>query len=109
MPVSYEEYENSWDIEDQSKRCKRALNCLLLSCRCKRETAASELIRNECMYDVTTAESSQTLSLPVHVFPDAAVVQCTGWYSITTMELSADTTSASLNHTPDTVSQLHRI
>ena len=23
-PVNYEEYDSSWDLEDQSKRCKRA-------------------------------------------------------------------------------------
>ena len=38
MPVSYEEYDTSWDLEDQSKRCQRSVNCLLASCRCKRET-----------------------------------------------------------------------
>ena len=34
-PVSYEEYEDSWDLEDQSKKCKRAANCLLASCECR--------------------------------------------------------------------------
>ena len=33
-PVSYEEYEESWDLEDQSKKCRRAVNCLLASCEC---------------------------------------------------------------------------
>ena len=32
-PVSYEEYDTSWDLEDQSKRCKRAVNCLLAGCQ----------------------------------------------------------------------------
>ena len=43
-PVSYEEHEDSWDIEDQSKKCKRAANCLLASCECRGE---SEPIREE--------------------------------------------------------------
>ena len=42
--VSYEEYDTSWDLEDQSKRCKRAVNCLLAGCQCKAE---NEPIRNE--------------------------------------------------------------
>jgi len=29
LPVSYEEYDTSWDHEDQSKRCKKSVNCLL--------------------------------------------------------------------------------
>ena len=27
--VSYEENDTSWDHEDQSKRCKKSVNCLL--------------------------------------------------------------------------------
>ena len=34
-PVNYEEYEDSWDLEDQSKKCKKAANCLLASCECR--------------------------------------------------------------------------
>ena len=34
-PMSYEEYEDSWDLEDQSKKCKRAAICLLASCECR--------------------------------------------------------------------------
>ena len=37
-PVSYEEYEDSWDLEDQSKKVKRAANCLLASCECNGES-----------------------------------------------------------------------
>ena len=43
-PVSYEEYEESWDLEDQSKKCRRAVNCLLASCDCRGE---EEPIREE--------------------------------------------------------------
>ena len=43
-PVNYEEYDTSWDLEDQSKRCKRAVNCLLAGCQCKAE---NEPIRNK--------------------------------------------------------------
>ena len=42
--MSYEEYEESWDLEDQSKKCKRAANCLLASCECRGEV---EPIREE--------------------------------------------------------------
>ena len=34
-PVSYEEYDNSWDLEDQSKKCKKVANCLLARCQCR--------------------------------------------------------------------------
>ena len=43
-PVSYEEYEESWDLEDQSKKCRRGVNCLLASCVCRSEV---EPIRGE--------------------------------------------------------------
>ena len=29
MPMNYEEYDPSWDLEDQSKKCKMNINCLL--------------------------------------------------------------------------------
>jgi len=132
MPVSYEEYDTSWDLEDQSKRCKRSVNCLLVSCRCRRETAAIEPIRNESGDDVITVESSRNLTMPVHVLPDSAAEQGrqartkdtyvtvkpvlipdpssndTSRYSITTAGLSTDTTAASSNHTQDIVSQSTR-
>ena len=34
-PMSYEEYDDSWDLEDQSKKCKRTEICLLASCECR--------------------------------------------------------------------------
>ena len=43
-PVSYEEYDNSWDLEDKSKKCKRVANFLLASCECRGE---GEPIREE--------------------------------------------------------------
>ena len=44
-PVSYEEYEESWDFEDPSKKCRRGVNCLLASCECRPEveTCSAEL------------------------------------------------------------------
>ena len=53
--VNYEEYNTCWDLEDQSKRCKRVVNCLLASCKCKAE---NEPIRNESGV------------MPVHLVPD---------------------------------------
>jgi len=73
--VSYEEYETSWDLEDQSKRCKRKINCLLVSCRWKRETATIEPIRKESGDDVSTVESSQIPTRPGHVLPDTTTAQ----------------------------------
>ena len=43
-PVSYEEYDENWDIEDQSKKCKNEINCLLDSCKC---SDRSQPIRDE--------------------------------------------------------------
>ena len=107
------------------------VNCLLASCICEREAATAEPIRHKSKNDVTAVELCQTQSLPVCGLPDAAAEQCwrdrtrhtartvqqilipdqsssdTGRYSITAVRLSADTTSASSNHTQDTVSQLH--
>ena len=101
-PVSYEEYNTSWDLEDQSKKCRRALNCLLASCKCK---VSSKPIRNE---------SGDML---VHLLPDAdgevqpALIpdpssSNTGRYSETAAVLSIAVTAASSNHTTDLVSQL---
>ena len=42
--MSYEEYEESWDLKDQSKKCRRAVNCLFVSCDCRGE---GEPIRRE--------------------------------------------------------------
>ena len=33
--MSYEEYDDSWDLEDQSKKCKRTEICLLASYECR--------------------------------------------------------------------------
>ena len=94
IPVSYEEYDSSWDQQYQSKKCKKSLNCLLASCRCKRTAVPAEPIREKSEDDVTTAgyTGSCTISL----------------FSITPTGLSAGTTAASSTHTPVSVSQLHR-
>ena len=116
-PVSYVEYKDSWDLEDQSKKCKKAVNCLLASCKCKGE---SEPIRDE------------RVDLPVHLPPDmvaelgrqagtrdpaGAIPPAlitgrssinTGRYSNTAAGLNTVATTASSNHTTDTVSQFHR-
>ena len=124
LPVSYEEYDTSWDLEDQSKRSKTVVNCLLASCRCK--TTEMRSIRNESRDDVTTVESSRNLTMPVQGLHDAAAEQGrqagtrgtevqpflipgpssnnTGWYSITAVGSSAD---ATYNHSQDTTSQLY--
>ena len=62
--VNYEEYDTSWDLEDQSKRCKRVVNCLLASCKCKAE---SEPIRNKSGV------------MPVHLVPDTGGAGQAGW------------------------------
>ena len=75
LPVSYEEYDTSWDYEDQSKRCKRSVNCLLARCICEREAAPDGPVRYKRENDVITAEHSQILSLPVRGLPDAPAEQ----------------------------------
>ena len=111
-PVSYEECDASWDLEDQSKKCNRAVNCLLASFECK---GKSEPIRDE------------RGDLPVHLPPDMVAElgrqagtrdaaraihpalipgpssSNTGWYSNIAVVLSATATTASSNHTTDTV------
>ena len=106
----------SWDLEDQSKRCKRAVNCLLASCKCKAE---SEPIRKKSgvmlvhLVPDTVAElgrqagtrdmdgTAQPALLPG---PSSSN---TGRYSNTNAGWSVATTVPSSNHTSDTVSQLH--
>ena len=89
--VSYEEYDNSWDLEDQSKRCKRAVNCLLVSSGCKRETAMIEPIRREQGDDVSTVEIPGPSSNSV------------GRYSDTSAGFSAGRLAASSNATSDCI------
>ena len=94
---------DSWDLEDQSKKCRRAVNCLLASCICKAERKP---IRNK------------RVDMPVHVDTDAVSVLSRP----VTPELQTERHSqpcywaqaaaaiagtASLNHTSDTVSQLY--
>ena len=74
-PVNYEEYDPSWDLEDQSKKCKMAVNCLLAGCGCKVEAASNEPIRRERGEDTSAAESSRSPTPPVHVITGAAVTQ----------------------------------
>ena len=94
---------DSWDLEDQSKKCRRAVNCLLASCICKAERKP---IRNK------------RVDMPVHVDTDAVAVlsrpvtpelqterhsQPCYW----AQAAAATAGTASLNHTSDTVSQLY--
>ena len=65
LPVSYEEYDTSWDHEDQSKRCKKSVNCLLVPCTCEREAARNEPMSDQLEDDVTPASTSHTTFLPV--------------------------------------------
>ena len=116
-PVSYEEYEDSWDLENQSKKCKKAANCLLASCDCRGESepiideredrlvhlppdTVAELGRQAVTRDVAGA-------IPPALIPGPSSSN-TGRYSNTASGLSAAATYASSNHTTDTVSPLHR-
>jgi len=112
-PVSYEEYDDSWDLEDQSKKCKKAANCLLASCDCRGE---SKPIRDE--------RGVRPVHLPTHMVAEldrrAGTITAgearhlslipslsssdTGRYSDTAVGLSAAATYDSSNPTTGTVS-----
>ena len=114
--MSYEEYDDSWNLEDQSKKCKRAANCLLASCECKGE---SEPIRDERgdlpvpLPPNTVAElgrQARTRDAAGAIHPaliPGPSSSNTRRYSKTAAVLSIAATAASSNHTTDLVSQLH--
>ena len=110
-PVSYEEYDDSWDLEDQSKKCKKAANCLLASCdcRCKSEPIIDE--REDMLVHLPPNTVAELGRKAVAVHP--ALIQSlsssnTGRYSNTAAGLSAAATYDSSNPTTGTVSQLNR-
>ena len=35
-PVSYMEYDTSWEDVNQSKKCRKEINCQLVDCECRR-------------------------------------------------------------------------
>ena len=115
--MSYEEYDDSWDLEDQSKKCKKAANCLLASCDCRGE---SEPIRDE--------REDMPVHLPAHMVAElgrrAGIIAAgearhlalipslsssdTGRYSNPAAGLSSAATYDSSNPITGTVSQLNR-
>ena len=69
LPVSYEEYDTSWDQEDQSKKCKKSVNCLLEQCACGRGVTVGgqslQPMRRHLECDVTTVDACQDRSVTV--------------------------------------------
>ena len=62
--MSYEEYDTSWDHEDQSKRCKKSANCLLVPCKCEIGAPRDEPVGDQLEDDMTPATTSHTKFLP---------------------------------------------
>ena len=58
--MSYEEYEESWDLEDQSKKCKRAVNCLLASCDCRGERGPIREEEGNLLVDLPESGETET-------------------------------------------------
>lgn len=75
LPVSYGEYYTSWDIEDQSKRCKKSVNCLLVHCTRERGATRDEPMREQLEDDVTPANTSHNMFLPVCEAPAVTAEQ----------------------------------
>ena len=58
LPVSYEEYDVSWDHENQSKKCRNQVNCLLVPCSCDDNVARNRPMREKLEYDVTRMDKT---------------------------------------------------
>ena len=114
--ASYEEYNDSWDLENQSKKCKMEANCLLASCKCK---GKSEPIRDEkgdllvhlplaTVAELDRRAGTRDAAGAIHpaLIPGPSSSN-TGRYSNSAAVLNTAETAASSNHTKDTVSQLH--
>ena len=115
-PVSYEKYDDSWDLEDQSKKCERAANCLLASCKCRGESEPiseekGDLLVHSPLGTVSEMDRRAGTRNAVGAIHTQAILgmgsDSTGRYSDTAAVLNTAQTAASLNHTTDRVSQLH--
>ena len=115
-PVSYEKYDDSWDLEDQSKKCERAANCLLASCKCRGESEPiseekGDLLVHSPLGTVSEMDRRAGTRNAVGAIHTQAILgmgsDSTGRYSDTAAVLNTAQTTASLNHTTDTVSQFH--
>ena len=108
--MSYEEYEESWDLEDQSKKCRRAVNCLLASCDCRGERGP--IREEEGDLPVNLPASGETeMGGRAGTDTEARNTPClgsrhSGRYSDTTAGESATQTVGNSNHTSSTVTQL---
>lgn len=58
LPVSYEEYDVSWDHENQSKKCRNQVNFLLVPCSCDDNVARNIPMREKLEYDVTRMDKT---------------------------------------------------
>ena len=110
-PVSYEEYDNSWDLEDESKKCKRVANFLLASCECRGE---GEPIREEegdlpailsTGGETRTGRRDRTRTV-AQAIPSLGSDH-PGQYSDAVAVGNTAQTAESFNHTTDTVNQLY--
>ena len=109
-PVSYEEYEESWDLEDQSKKCKRAVNCLLASCDCRGERGPIREEEGNLLVDLPESGETETggrdsTDTAARNTPSLGS-RHSGRYSDSTAGETATQTAGNSNHTSSKVTQL---
>ena len=109
-PVSYEEYEESWDLEDQSKKCRRGVNCLLASCECRSEVEPIRRERGNVPVPIQTAEDTGPSGRASTRYPDrysrSQANKNTGRYSDPAERERATHTGGDLLHIPSSTLQL---
>ena len=110
-PVSYEEYEESWDLEDQSKRCRRGVNCLLASCECRPEVEPIRRERGDVPVHIQTARDTGLSGRDSTRYPDrdsrSQANKNTGRYSDRAERERATHTGVDSLHIPSSTLQLY--
>ena len=109
--MSYEEYEESWDLEDQSKKCRRAVNCLLASCECRGEGEPIREEEGDLPVNLSAGGETET-GRRAGIGTEARETRSLGnrhpgRYSDTAAGESATQTAGNSNHTSSTVNQLY--
>ena len=109
-PVSYEEYEESWDLEDQPKKCRRGVNCLLASCACESEVEPIRRERGDAPVQLQSAgsrgPSGRDSTRDTGRDSPSLASKSTGGCSGPAERVSATHTGGELIHTPSSNPQL---